>query len=187
MSGKDWALLLSILGVLMNGLGLYLAIRAIYEETQRKDLHPGWRNTLDWSRARADAVFRALLRRDRSGRLIEVSASDAMSIGSGEFSAVVSTPERPDPQTVAELHALMEGEIAKVREAITAQANDAAQRLGALGKRLDREMEGVSARFENAEKTDALIDTHTLNREMWGLVWVGAGSLMQAIAIFVGR
>lgn len=182
MTGDKWALLLSAVGALMNGCGLYLAVRAIWDETHRKNLHPRWRNTLEASQAR----MRALLRHKPPDQKLELGIASELDV-SGQIESVVSDHMRPELRTVEDLHAHLDREIAKVREAITAQANDATQRIDGLKQGLDTGLAEVSARMDATERNAASIDTHTLDREMWGLAWVAVGSLLQAVSVFVAR
>lgn len=181
MSGKDVALLLSFVGFLMSAYGLVLAVRAIWEETHRRDLRPGWRNALEGAQHRA----RSLLRRPKSQTVVVGGIETAVAVGNA--SVTVTDAPAAAPQTVEELTAYVNRQLAQVRDAITAQANDAASRIDALNVRVTDGLSDVTTRLEEAERASAEIDSHTLDREMWGLLWVAGGSLLQAVALFVGR
>lgn len=182
MTDKDLALLLSGIGFLMSLWGLVLAVRAIWDETHRRDLHPGWRTALEATQSRA----RALFGRARDTQVMAGTAKGRI-VFSGTGTLTATGVVNAEPQTLEELQLYVDRQIAQVREAISVQANDAASRIDALNERVTGGLANVTTRLEEAEEASAEIDAHTLDREMWGLIWVAGGSLLQAIAMFVGR
>lgn len=182
MTAKDVALLLSVIGFLMSAWGLVLAAWAIWDETHRRDLHPGWRNALEVAQSRVRSTFRR--RPDVVARPHTVTGKARLE---GSFSATASGVVTSHPQTIEELAAHVDRQLSQVREAITAQANDAASRIDALNVRVTEGLAEVATGLEAAERATAEIDAHTLNREMRGLLWVAAGSLLQTVAMFVAR
>lgn len=174
---------LSLLGIGLSLWGVCLSVRAIWDETHKRDLKPGWLQALE--QARAQARHLRFWERDKAQPSQTARHGGRVRGGKGEATVADSAHGHAPPLTLEELRAHVEKEFASVRQAISAQANQAALRVDAVSQRLTQGLGAVDARIDAAEASTAAIDTHTLDRQMWGLLCVALGSILQACAVIV--
>jgi hypothetical protein len=166
-------LVLSLVGLALNLIGAGLAASSLVTQVRGRDVWPWWRVRL---RKGKDLVRRIVTR----GRTTRVYASYGNSWDT-DAPLHVFVPGPPALRTRARLQQL-EDKVTFLEEQLQSTHEKTADKIRRAKKASAEAVQNLSHRLDAAERATAELETKVLNRELFGLLLVAVGAVLQGVA-----